>query len=122
MTKATPDWVNMMRCSSMLIRFLCIAPWAVLLLYSALFQFVAVGLHPKLFIEVGPSAIDGFLNSPVGKFREIMKPIWLGNGLVVIALFVSAGVLTIMWLLLKTREKNGRKTLVQTWGSQTENE
>jgi|SRR4030042_3577256 len=95
----------MKRYPSRLIPLLCIAGWAILLLYCVLFQLVAVRLHPKLLMDAGTSGIEGFLNSPLGRFREFMKPVWLNNGPIVIGLLIISAVLTSTWFFLSHAEK-----------------
>jgi len=75
--------------------------WAVLFLYYTTFQLIAVRLHPKIIIDADPSKVDKFLSSPLGRFREFMKPVWLKNGPILIVLLLVSLILTATWLYFK---------------------
>ncbi len=71
-------------------------------MYYTLFQLVAVRLNPKLLIDNGRD-VQAFLNSPIGRFREFMKPVWLNNGPIVVSLFSIGLGFTIAWIYLRKR-------------------
>ena len=94
-------------------RSFAIISWAILIFYYATFQIIAVRLHPKLLIDSNPNKIEEFLNSPIGRFRDLMKLLWINNSIILIILFLISFGFTITWLSLKRLKNNNESNLVQ---------
>jgi hypothetical protein len=83
--------------------WIAVATWGVFVAYNALFQWLAIGLNPKILYERGisPEAVNGTL---AWKAREFLVPVWLNNGYIWSALVFFGVLSTLAWWYRRHRD------------------